>query len=391
MKKTFIFLVSLILFNGCKVEINKNDYLRTVLANLEQIESANYFSTFSGSAPGDTIEFVTYKWYVKEYFNPVDTFIGSTIAKFQPMDTTKMFFYYDGLAKAYINTDLKTIEIDSFQTNRYPFRLIIPPFFNFTKSIIKYALETKDSISTDLKDFGDSLLFSLAIYDDNNVEFFGSPFPIGTGNGISRYDIWIGKSVELPYRYRRSMSSNTSWETCRNVTFNNAKIENFIPSKYFPPDFEIVAYGKGKPVKNDLTGEVATDWSLQDINDKTISLKDIKSKVIMIQFTGIGCGPCHASIPFLKKLVYEYDNKDFELVCIETWSKNIDGIKRYYNNNDLNYNFLLSTVDISTSYKVQSVPVFLILDKNRVIKKVINGYGKGTTDKEIRDAINKLI
>jgi hypothetical protein len=60
-------------------------------------------------------------------------------------------------AQACIDTNIKTFEIDSFKTNTLPFRPIGPPFFNYTKNIIKYALETNDSISTQLQDFGDSL------------------------------------------------------------------------------------------------------------------------------------------------------------------------------------------------------------------------------------------
>jgi thiol-disulfide isomerase/thioredoxin len=386
---------SLILVNSCKVANNKNDYLRKVLGNLEQIKSATYFSTISGSAPGDTAKFVTYDWYKKEYNNPADTFIGSSFAWFQPSDTTKLYYFYDGLAQAYIDTDIKSIEIDSFQTNTLPFRPIGPPFFNYTKSIIKYALETHDSIFTDLKYFGDSLLFRLVIYADKQVEFHGKPVynenPYGTGKEVSRYDIWMNKSDNLPYRYRRSMSHQTSWESCKDVEFNKARIEDFIPSKYFPPDFNITVRGKQKTAKIDLVGKTAPDWILKDFDNNSIALKDLKSKVLMIQFTGIGCGPCHASIPFLKQLVIDNKFKDFEFISIETWSKNIDGIRRYYKNNDLNYRFLLSTEEITKDYQVSGVPVFYILDENRVIRKIIWGYGKGTTDKEIKDAINELI
>jgi thiol-disulfide isomerase/thioredoxin len=389
-----ILVLSLLLINGCKLDINKNDYLRKVLSNLEQIKSATYFSTIAGSAPGDTTAFNTYDWYNKEYVNPADTFIGSSFAWFQPMDSTEMYFFYDGLAKAYIDSNIKTIEIDSFQTNTLPFRPIYPPFFNYIKSIIKYALETQDSISTDLKDFGDSLLFRLVIYSDKQVEFFGKPVynknPYRTGEEVSRYDIWINKSEDLPYRYRRNMSTNTSWETCKDVEFNKSKIEDFIPSKYFPPDFDIKVRGKEKPIKNDLEGKVAPDWTLKDFNNNSIILKELKSKVLMIQFTGIGCGPCHASIPFLKQLVADYKDKDFEFVSIETWSNNIDGIKRYFINNNLNYKLLISTEEITKSYQVRGVPVFFILDEKRVIRKIIRGYGKGTTDEEIKDILNKL-
>lgn len=42
-------------------------------------------------------------------------------------------------------------------------------------------------------------------------------------------------------------------------------------------------------------------------------------------------------------------------------------------------------------YQVKAVPVFFILDENRIIRKVIISYGKGTTDKEIRNTIDKLL
>lgn len=399
MKSQYFILVvfcclSGLIFQSCK-ENPDNDFLKKITANIDHIKSATYFSTVSASAPGDTAKFNSYNWYNKEYFNSADTFIGSSFAWFQPLDTSKMYYFYDGLAQGYINTDIKTIEIDSFKTNTLPFRPIGPPFFNYTKNIIKYALETKDSISTSLKDFGDSLLFTLIIYADEQVEFFGKPFyiknPYGTGKEVSRYDIWINKSDNLPYQYRRKMSTNTSWETCRNIKHNNTGIEDFIPSKYFPSDYAIALHGKKNKSKIDLSGKAAPDWTLKDFNGNTVSLKGLKSKVLLIQFTGIGCGPCHASIPFLKQLVTDNKSKSFELVSIETWSRNIDGIKRYYINNNLNYKFLISNEEVSNYYQVRGVPAFYVLDEKRVIRRIIQGYEKETTDKEIRDIINDLI
>lgn len=384
--------MSLILINGCQVDNNKNDYLRKVLGNLEKIESATYFSTVSASAPGDTLKFVTYSRHTEEYINPTDTFFGSSFAETQQDANNKVSWVYNGIAETFFDWTEKTIKIDSFKTNTLPFRPIYPPFFNYTKSIIKYALETRDSISTDLKDLGDSIQFSLIVHD-KAVEFFGKPYQMDPNyiSPPSKYDIWIHKSDNLPYRYRRSMSGNTSWQICKEVELNKNKIEDFKVSKYIPSDFSIPIQENQQTTKIDLVGKNASDWYLKDVNSNTIGLKDLKSKVLMIQFSGIGCGPCHMSIPFLKQLVTEYKAKDFELVSIETWSKNIEGIKRYQINNDINYKFLLSTDKITKEYQVKGVPIFFILDENRIIRKVINGYGKGTTDKEIRNAINELI
>ena len=398
MKKIFIpmlsilvLLMSLILIKGCKVDLNKDDYLRKVLNKLDQIESANYLSTLSVSAPNDTLKFITRYRYYKEYVNPTDTFIGSNFACFDQIDTSKMNWFYDGTAITYLDWADKRMIIDNFQNNTLPFRPVGPPFFNYTKSIIKYALETKDSISTSLKDFGDSIQFSLIIHD-KAVEFFGKAFYMDLAYylGTSRYDIWINKSDNQPYQYRRTTSANTSWETCKNVRYNNNINEDFA-SKYIPYEFTTATRVNQKSTKNNLVGKVAPDWILKDSNNNSISLMELKSKVLMIQFTGIGCGPCHASIPFLKQLIAEYKDEDFEFVSIESWSKNLDGIKRYQNTNDLNYKFLLSTEEITKRYQVIGVPVFFILDKNRVIRKIISGYGKDSTDKEIRAGINELL
>ena len=46
---------------------------------------------------------------------------------------------------------------------------------------------------------------------------------------------------------------------------------------------------------------------------------------------------------------------------------------------------------MTKAYGVKSVPVFFILDEQRVIRKVISGYSKEATDSEIRAAIDALI
>lgn len=391
----FAFFLSVAFISRCKVEVSKNNYLRKVLGNLEQFKSASYSSICIASAPGDTLQFRTLYQQTDEYNNPADTIAGSSFSVTQQTGNSKVSWFYDGTAFTYLLWDEKKIEIDSFKTNKLPVRPIGTSFFNYTKSIIKYALETKDSISFELKDLGDSVKFSLII-PRKVIEFQGKPVvwddpSLPAKEKFSKYDIWINKSDNLPYRYKRHMPHQTSWETCKNVEFDKIKIEDFKVSKYFPPDFEIIVRGKQKAAIIDLTGKVAADWTLKDYDNHSIALKDLKSRVLMIQFTGIGCGPCHASLPFLKQLVKDYKDKDFELVSIETWSDNLNGIKRYCIINDLNYKFLMATDDVTKIYQAQSVPMFYILDKHRVIKKVIKGYGKGTTDKEIKDAINELI
>lgn len=125
--------------------------------------------------------------------------------------------------------------------------------------------------------------------------------------------------------------------------------------------------------------------------EKSVSLSDIKSKALLIQLTGIGCGPCRASIPFLNKLRTEFSIDDLGLVAIETWKREGHALQNYINRYGIKYMLLGGTDEISKEYQTGgSVPVFFLLDENRIVRNVFDGYGEKVTDKEILNAINLL-
>jgi peroxiredoxin len=391
----FISVSGLLLFNGCQRDRNKSTYLLKVIRNIEQIRSAEYLSVMIATLPGDTSRVHTYYWLKKEYSNPADTTIGSSLAWFYPDDTSRMYFYYDGTTSAYLDFERKIITVDSFKTNTLAFRPVTPPFFNRAKSIIKYSLETKDTIKKSLDDYGDSIRLKLYV-PHKLTHFFGKPFTVNNSSlskeeAFSGYEVWINKSDDLPYQIKSIMPQSTYWEICKNAVINTKKNEVLRAEDYFPPDFEIRVRGKQQVALKDMTGMKAPDWTLMDSDNNPITLKALKSKIVLIEFTGIGCAPCHAALPFIKQLVTDNKNNDFELVSIETWSNDIESLRRYQKNNDLNYNLLKASDEVIGKYQVKGVPAFYFVDENRVIRKVIFGYEKGETDKEIRDAIAKML
>jgi hypothetical protein len=98
-----VLLMTLTLPYSCRSDRDKNDYLRTVYDNLDQIKSASYYNMIEAYAPGDTSPAFTSLRFYKEYINPSDTTIGSSFAWLEPFDTTKMVSFYDGNAYAYLN------------------------------------------------------------------------------------------------------------------------------------------------------------------------------------------------------------------------------------------------------------------------------------------------
>lgn len=390
-----ILLALFLIFKSLAKEKSPREHLNSVLHRLEQIKSATYNNRTEGWTPGDSVAFYISQVYIKEFANPKDTTIGASYISLKQNDTTQMTFSYDGCMRATVDEEYKAITVDSFNIRKLPFRPLRPPFFNYAKSIIRYALETDDSISLNMEDLGDTLYFKIELLEDKPLEFFGKPYsiinPYQFEREISIYEVWIDITTDLPFKIRRERTNDISLRICSNVKLNMLKIEDFRASDYFQPDYSIESYRWGPgPAKINIEGTSAPEWTLMDADNNTFSLNDLKSKVVLIQFTSVSCGPCMASIPFLKQLETEYDPKDFDIIAIEAFTQNSNVLKSYQRRKDITYPFLMSTKELNKLYQIRAVPVFFVIDENKTIRKVIRGYAP-SVDEQIRIAVNELI
>jgi thiol-disulfide isomerase/thioredoxin len=151
----------------------------------------------------------------------------------------------------------------------------------------------------------------------------------------------------------------------KNYSDYTAYMEAF--SKYFLTDrlkkrqIEIAA-----PLATLKTGEAAFNFSYQDKDGKTVSMADLKGKVVLVDVWATWCGPCKAQIPYLKKLEEDMKNKDVQMVSIsvdeardkEKWLKmikdeNLGGLQL----------FASGWGDLSKYYKIDAIPRFMVFDK----------------------------
>ena len=60
-------------------------------------------------------------------------------------------------------------------------------------------------------------------------------------------------------------------------------------------------------------GELAVDFSLQDLQGRTHRLSEQKGKVVLLSFWMTWCAPCKVEIPHLARLYGQYKDKGFEV------------------------------------------------------------------------------
>jgi thiol-disulfide isomerase/thioredoxin len=374
---------------------SETSYLHRINDNLKQIKSASYFWYQSASVLYDTIPVLSYNVFKKEFNNQEDKFVGVSIASFLIEDTTKMVYFYDGKVKSYLDWENKTIPVDSFQNNPYPYRIVYPPFFTYVKCLLKYALETPDNKIVQVYDLTDSVLIRLSV-KDKLVEVVGSSIVYADPSNLTeekwtKYDIWINKMNDLPYRLIKQFPDRVCWEECKEIRINTTDTITFMASEYFPADFKVMLVESEQANEKNLEGVVAPEWKLKDTDNNEIALDDLKSKVVIIQFTGIGCGPCYQSIPYLIKIKNQFKSEELEIISIETWNTNISVIKKHMSSNSINYKYLICNSEVKLKYRIQSVPRFYILDEKRVVRKIISGFDKERTFVELQEAINQIL
>ena len=71
-------------------------------------------------------------------------------------------------------------------------------------------------------------------------------------------------------------------------------------------------FGQDKKPKTapEKSKSLAPDFSVTSLDGKTFALKDLKGKVVVLNFWATWCPPCEDEIPKLNRLVEEYKKRD---------------------------------------------------------------------------------
>ena len=392
------FLMGCLALTSCSTRTDK-EYLSDVLQNMNKVESVSYKAILQAWVPGEKDPVYKTPFDVYEHLNPQDTAIGSSYVELQ---NHVLYSVYDGDVRSVVHDKEgeKIIQEDDFTTKGpLPYRYVVPQFFYYTQSIINYAITTKDSIDLSLQDLGDDYLMELIIHMPTQVEFFGKvrymPHSPYCFDPTSKYKIWISKANDMPYRFRREMDTNMNETFCSDFVYNPSDKGRIVATDYYPKGYEVIRKGQhsSKPTV-DMAGKKAPDWTLMDMNDQPVSLKQIKSKVVLLQLTGIGCGPCGVSTKFLHQLREKYSSDDLAIVSVETWGRRKSARETYIKQHNINYEFLSGerkVIDqLLNDYQAgSSVPQFYVIGKDRTILKCFKGYSLETSDKMIEEEIKE--
>ena len=162
------------------------------------------------------------------------------------------------------------------------------------------------------------------------------------------------------------------------------ELSDYVKTKVEAYESKIRSTGPGSP---------GFDFTYKDVNGKDVSFADLRGKVVYIDVWATWCSPCKQEIPFLKKLEKQYRGKDIQFVSIsmdkpkqhEKWKKfvkdnKLTGIQLFADN--------AFDSKLAKNYKINSIPRFLLFDKEGLI---VDADAKRPSDPALKKILNDLL
>jgi peroxiredoxin len=123
---------------------------------------------------------------------------------------------------------------------------------------------------------------------------------------------------------------------------------------------------------NEWIGAEAPDFTVTDIDGKAIKLSELRGKKVLIDLWATWCPPCRMETPHLVKLRNTYDPNDLVLIGISSEDKQT--IQDFAKKHRINYTLAAERKLPSPYGDATSIPTGFFIDRNGVIRYVLEGY-----------------
>jgi peroxiredoxin len=134
---------------------------------------------------------------------------------------------------------------------------------------------------------------------------------------------------------------------------------------------------------------LASDFTLQTTEGKTLKLSDYKGKVVIVDFWATWCPPCRKGIPDLIDLKKKYGSKGLEVIGISVDTDTKADVVPFVKDHGINYPVVYGNQNVYQQYGgISAVPTSFVLDK---AGKIIASYEGLTTKETYESHIKKLL
>jgi cytochrome c biogenesis protein CcmG/thiol:disulfide interchange protein DsbE len=150
-------------------------------------------------------------------------------------------------------------------------------------------------------------------------------------------------------------------------------------------------WGCTSQADNDDPSDHAPQFALKDLKGHTLHLKDLRGKVVILNFFATWCAPCRQEIPDLQRLYKRFNDKGLEIVGISLdmeGARLLDSFVQYYR---ITYPIVLGTREVVVDYGgIKGIPTSFLIDRSgRVAKHFVGFRPVHVFEKSVRELLGE--
>lgn len=219
--------------------------------------------------------------------------------------------------------------------------------------------------------------------------------PQGVAGGSIQRRYWIDPESKLVLREQSVASMkppnlNAPVEVRQIIEFRRAQAGGDLPDELFlfqpPPGVEEVGSAEfQKPAAANFEGKPAPEFQLQDLAGKTVSLKELRGQVVVLDFWATWCGPCRIDMPRIEALHNDLKAKGLRVFGVNAEDANL--ARSYVKRNGYTFPTLSDPgMQVAQLYQVNALPTAIVIDKEGKIAAYMQGSG---SKERLLEAIGK--
>ena len=127
-----------------------------------------------------------------------------------------------------------------------------------------------------------------------------------------------------------------------------------------------------------MEGKQAPAFNLKTAAGKTVDLKNLAGKVVVVNFWATWCPPCRAEIPGMEEVYEKYKDKGLEIVGISLDRDGWNAVKPFLQKTRMTYPVVLDDADAAAAYGgISAIPTSFVVDrKGRIVKHHVGYFPK---------------